>query len=130
MSLRQSLIFFIGAVLALFVTYMMGQNARKSYMQEQSTLEAFEKDARSLAGLKSKFSDKENIDRAIKTLKRIAPTSKDFKKSDARVLLFENLDAGKLGSLIRKVENGTLNLKKFEIIRQSNESASLRLEIK
>lgn len=114
----------------LFVLYMMGNNAKKSYFNEKVNLESFSKEAKSMAGLKSKFSNKTNKERAIKTLARIAAPNKDFKKSDARVLVYENLAASTLGNLLRKIENSTLDIKKLEINRQNATTATLRMEIK
>ena len=130
MSQKQSLLFFIGAFFVLFMVYMMGINAKKTYFNEKANLETFSKEAKSLAGLKSKFGDKKNTDRTIKTLGRIAAASKDFKKSGARVLVYENLAASTLGNLLRKIENSTLNIKKLEINRQNSSTATLRMEIK
>lgn len=130
MSQKQSLLFFVAAFVVLFIVYMMGNNAKKTYFNEKETLESFSKEAKSLASLKSKFGDKKIVDKTIKTLGRIAPVSKDFKKSDVRVLVYENLTISKLGNLIRKIGNSTLNVKKLEINRLSESSATLRLEIK
>ncbi len=130
MSQKQSLLFFVAAFFVLFMVYMMGNNAKKSFFEEKETLESFAKEAKSLAALKSKFGDKKIVDKTIKTLGRIAPASKDFKKSDVRVLVYENLTVSKLGNLVRKIGNSTLNIKKLEINRLSESSATLRLEIK
>ena len=130
MSLKQSLFALVAAVFALLLMFMMGQNAKKSYIQEQASLESFSKEAKSLAGLKAKFSNKENVQRAIQTLNRIARPAKDFKKSDVQVLVYENLKESTLGVMLRKIENGTLDIKKLDVIRVNGESATLRLEIK
>ena len=108
----------------------MGNNAKKSFFSEKESLELFSKEAKSLTSLKSKFGDKKNVQRTIKTLSRIAPATKDFKKSDVRVLVYENLSTATLGNLVRKIGNSTLNIKKLEINRISETSATLRLEIK
>lgn len=116
--------------MVLFVLYMMGANAKKQYFAEQENLALFTQEAKSLAGLKSKFGDKKVMQRTLKTLMRIAPVGKDFKRSDARVLVFENLSASTLDALLRKIENSTLNIKKLLITRLNDTSATLRLEIK
>jgi hypothetical protein len=108
----------------------MGANAKNAYFQEKEHLELFTQEAKSLAGLKSKFGDKKVVERMIKGLNRITPPSRDFKKSDYRVLLYENLSASTLNTLLRKIENSTLNIKRLEITRQNAHSASVRLEIK
>ncbi len=130
MSQKQSLLFFLAAFVVLFMVYMMGNNAKSAYFTEKENLESFSKEAKSLAALKGKFGDKKNMDKTIKTLNRIVQVSKDFKKSDVRVLLYENLTTVTLGNLIRKIGNSTLNIKKLEITRISDTSATLRLEIK
>jgi len=130
MSQKQSLLFFVAAFIILFMVYMMGNNAKQLYFSEKENLESFSKEAKSLSALKSKFGDKKNIDRTIKTLNRIARASKDFKKSDVRVLFYENLTTSTLGNLVRKIGNSTLNIKKLEINRINETSATLRLEIK
>lgn len=130
MSQKQSLLFFIAAFFVLFMVYMMGNNAKNAYFNEKENLESFTKEAKSLAALKSKFGDKKNMDKTIKTLNRIVRVTKDFKKSDARVLLYENLSTITLNNLTRKIGNSTLNIKKLEITRINDTSATLRLEIK
>jgi hypothetical protein len=130
MSQKQSLLFFAGAFFVLFMVYMMGQNAKKDYFAQKESLETFEKEAKSLGALKGKFGDKKALERTLKTLSRITPASRDFKKSDVRVLVYENLAPSTLNSLLRKVENSTLLIKKLEIIRQNASTATVRLEIK
>ncbi len=130
MTQKQSLLFFILASLLLFMIYMMGNNAKKSFFSEKESLELFSKEAKSLTTLKSKFGDKKNVQRTIKTLNRIVPVTKDFKKSDVRVLLYEELSTSTLGNLLRKIQNSTLNIKKLEINRLNETKATLRLEIK
>jgi len=130
MSQKQSLLFFAAAFFVLFMLYMMGQNAKKSYFLEKVNLETFEKEAKSMGALKNKFGDKKTLERTLKMLTRITPTSRDFKKSDVRVLVYENLAPSTLNSLLRKIENSTLLIKKLEISRQNASTASVRLEIK
>jgi len=129
MSQKQSLLFFVGAFFLLFMIYMMGNNARKTYSLEKANVESFQKEAKSLASLKTKF-DKKSIERTVKTLTRIAAPAKDFKKSDVRVLVYENLALSTLNNLLRKIENSTLNIKKLEINRMNDSSVNLRMEIK
>jgi hypothetical protein len=130
MSQKQSLLFFLVAFLLLFTLYMMGANAKRDYFREKENLELFAQEAKSLAGLKSKFGDKKVLERTIKSLNRIATPSRDFKKSDIRVLVYENLSSSKLNTLLRKIGNSTLNLKRVEIKRQNANLATVRLEIK
>ena len=130
MSQKQSLLFFVGAFVFLFVIYIMGNNAKKTYFIEKENLETFEKEAKSLAALKTKFDDKKSIERTIKTLGRITPATKDFKKSDVRVFVYENLALSTLNNLLRKIENSTLNIKNLEINRINESTVNLRMEIK
>ncbi len=130
MSLKRSILFLFALVLALFLLFMMGQNAKKSYEKEKENIEIFAQEAKSLSTLKRKFGDKKAFSRAVSTLTRIAKPSKDYKKSDVRILLFENLAPSTLNNLLRKIENSTLLLKKLEITRQNSATASVRLEIK
>ena len=121
---------FLGGFFVLFMVYMMGNNAKNSYFSEKKNLEGFSREAESLAALKSKFGDKKIMDKTIKTLNRIVRATKDSKKSDSRVLLYENLSITTLNNLTRKIGNSTLNIKKLEITRINDTSATLRLEIK
>jgi len=130
MSLKQSLLFFVGAMLSLLVLFIMGQNARKSYLTQKSALESFSAQARSLAGLKAKFGSKEHTKKVLDSLNRIAAPARDFKKSELRVLVYENLKISTLDALVRKIQNSTLDIKKLEIVRQDNEKATLRMEVK
>ncbi len=130
MSQKNSIIMSAGVLLLLFVLYMMGNNAKKAYVSQKSALERFESQAHSLATLKEKFGDKNAMNRTLKTLERIAPVSKDLQKSSSRLLMYDNISATTLGNLLRKIENSTLNIKKLEIHRINENSASLHLEIK
>ena len=130
MTQKQSLLFFILASLILIMIYIMGNNAKKDFFSEKENLELFSKDAKSLSTLKNKFADKKNVQRTIKTLNRIARATKDFKKSDVHVLIYEDVSSTVLANLLRKIQNSTLNIKKLEINRLSGAKASLRLEIK
>jgi len=130
MSQKQSLLFFVAAFFVLLMVYMMGQNAKKSYFTQKESLEIFEKEAKSMGALKNKFGNKKALERTLKTLTRITPASRDFKKSDVRVLVYENLAPSTLNSLLRKIENSTLLIKKLEINRKNDSTASVRLEIK
>jgi hypothetical protein len=130
MSQKQSLVFFFAAFIVLFMLYMMGQNAKKDYFSAKEHLETFEKEAKSMTALKEKFGNKKALDRTLKTLSRIAEASRDFKKSDVRVLVYENLAPSTLNTLLRKIENSTLLLKKLEVTRINDSTATLRLEIR
>ncbi len=130
MSQKQSLFFITGLLAILIVVFMLGNNAKKSYLQEKQVLETFEREASSLGVLKRKFGDKKVYERTIKNLNRIAAPSKDFKKGDRRVQIYENLSPSTLNVLLRKIANSTLNIKKLEINRINPTSATVRLEIK
>ncbi len=130
MTQKQSLLFFLLAFLILVLVYTMGINAKKNFFVEKNNVELFSKDAKSLASLKNKFADKKSRQRTIKSLERIAQADKDFKKSDVRVLVYENLSVTVLANLLRKIQNSTLTIKNLEIRRQDAAKASLRMEIK
>ncbi len=130
MTQKQSLLFFLLASLLVGLMYSMASRAKGDFFAQKERLELFSKDAKSLAALKSKFADKKSKQRTIKRLEHIATASKDFKKSDARVLVYEDLSANVLANLLRKIQNSTLAIKKLEIDRQSAAKATLRLEIK
>ena len=130
MSQKQSLLGFVVALLLLLLVYAMGNNAKKSYFNDKEDLALFQKEAKSLTGLKSKFANVKANERTIKTLTRIAPLSKDFKKASTRILIFENLASSTLANLIRKIENSSLEIKRLVINRQNSSTATLRLEIK
>lgn len=119
----------LALVLLLFV-YIQKERAKDVYISEKEALLVFEKEAKELGSLKSKHKDKKLITRAIASLQRIKATSKDFTKSDSRVLEFDGLDKRVLNQLIKKIQNSTLEIRKLDIIRESKSTAKLRVEIK
>lgn len=119
----------LGLVLLLF-TYIQKERAKDDYKSAKEDLLVFEKEAKELGGLKSKHGDKKAISRSISTLLKIKAPSKDFTKSDTRVLEFEGLDKRVLNQLIKKIQNSTLEIRKLDIIRESASVAKLRVEIK
>ncbi len=128
MSRQNSIIFFLLSILIVSFIYMMSRDAKSEYYSSLSDLKKFEVEAKSLAKLKSKFGKKEDK-RVIASLNRISQPSKDFKKSNSRVLVYENLALSTLANMIRRIENSTINIKNIEITRVSDSSANLRLEI-
>ncbi|HIP02208.1 MAG TPA: hypothetical protein EYH01_07185 [Campylobacterales bacterium] len=119
----------LGLVLLLF-TYIQKERAKDAYMSQKEDLLVFEKEAKELGGLKSKHGDKKAISRSVSTLLKIKAPSKDFTKSNSRVLEFEGLDKRVLNQLIKKIQNSTLEIRKLDIIRESASAAKLRVEIK
>ncbi len=130
MSQKQSLLFFVVASLLLGLVYVMGTNAKRAYMVEKGRLESFTKEAKSLSTLKERFANNQNRERTLKMLHRIVAPSKEFKKSDVHVFVYENLAASTLNNLVRKIENSTLEIKRLEIDRINEASATLTMEIK
>ena len=119
----------LGLVLLLF-TYIQKERSKDAYISQKEDLLIFEKEAKELGGLKSKHKDKKTTQRAIASLIKIKTTSKDFTKSDSRVLEFDALDKRALNQLIKKIQNSTLEIRKLDIIRESESVAKLRVEIK
>jgi hypothetical protein len=128
MSKRDSIIFFLSSLVLILVIYLMANKAQKDYLQSSKDLQKFEVEAKSLAKLKTKFGKKSD-ERIIKAINRISANSKDFKKSNSRVLVYENLEASPLANILRKIENSTLIVKSLEIKRETPQNATLRLEI-
>jgi hypothetical protein len=128
MSKRDSIIFFVASFVVLLIMYLMANNAKKEYHESNIDLQKFEVEAKSLAKLKNKFGKKSD-ERVLKAIDRISAKSKDFKKSNSRVLVYENLEASPLANILRKIENSTLIVKSLEIKRESPQNATLRLEI-
>ena len=116
-------------ILLLFV-YISKQKQKSDYLEQKEALLVFEKEAKELGGLKSKQRDKKVKQRAIDTLKRIKAPTKDYKKSNAIVLEFSQLDKRVLNQLIKKIQNSTLEIVKLDILRDSDQFAKVRLEIK
>ncbi len=130
MSRNRFLLFALLGVILLLFAYIQKERARDAYMSQKEALLVFEKEAKELGGLKSKHKDKKLIQRTIKYLQKIKATSKDFIKSDSRVLEFDNLDKSVLNQLVKKIQNSTLEVRKLDIIRESASTAKLRMEIK
>lgn len=130
MSRNRFLLFALLGVILLLFAYIQKERARDAYMSQKEALLVFEKEAKELGGLKSKHKDKKLIQRTIKYLQKIKATSKDFIKSDSRVLEFDNLDKSVLNQLVKKIQNSTLEVRKLDIIRESASTAKLRVEIK
>ena len=128
MSKRDSIIFTAVALMLIFGVYIAKKSAKKSYQDEIDNLSKFEVEARSLARLKSTIGD-EKEKRVILSLNRIKAPSKDIKKGDGHLYLYENLSLNTLSAMLRKIQNSTLIIKKLEIQRVSDNSANLRLEI-
>jgi len=128
MSRQLSFLFMMMIVLFLTLFYVMAKNAKRDYNESVVELASFEEEAKGVASLKKRFSKEQN-ERVIKALLQIAPASKDYKKSNSRVILFENLSVSSLASLLRRIENSTLRVKDLSITRVSKDSASLKLEI-
>jgi len=128
MTKKNTFIFALGLIFALAFLYFLANRAKEEYLQSNKELLKYEEEAKSLALLKRKFKKSED-ERVIKSLTLISPSSKDYKKSDSRVLVFDDLKASALASMLRRIENSTLRVKSLEIKRNSPDSATLELEI-
>ena len=130
MSKRNLLIFVSLIVLVLILVFSMVRSVKSEFFEKKSEIEIFNKEAKELAQLKKKYKNKKAIKKIIASLKRISPTSKDFIKSDQRVLLFDKLNKSSLNKLVKKILNSSLELKKVVINRSEDGSAILRVEMK
>ncbi len=130
MTQKRFILFAVFSLVLLLFVYIKKESAKKEYLSKKIELLDFEKEAKELATLKSKYKDKKTITRLISSLKRIKVPSKDFTKQDIRVLEFEKLDIRALNQLIKKIQNATFVITKLEIIRESDTDAKLRVEIK
>ncbi len=130
MTQKRFILFAVFSLLLLLFVYVKKEGAKKEYFAKKVELLTFEKEAKELAVLKSRYNDKKTTTRLISTLKRIKAPSKDFMKQDIRVLEFEKLDARVLNQLIKKIQNATCVITKLEITRESDTDAKLRVEIK
>ncbi len=118
------------AFILLLFAYVQKQKQKSEYLSQKEALLVFEKEAKELGGLKSKQRDKKIKQRAIDTLKRIKAPTKDYKKSNAIVLEFDGVDKRVLNQLIKKIQNSTLEIVNLDIMRDSDQLAKVRLEIK
>ncbi len=130
MTQKRFILFAVVSLVLLLFVYVKKEGAKKEYLSKKVELLAFEKEAKELALLKNKYKDKKITARLVSTLERIKSPSKDFIKQDIRVLEFEKLDMRVLNQLIKKIQNATLVITKFEITRESDTDAKLRVEIK
>jgi ABC-type multidrug transport system fused ATPase/permease subunit len=128
MSKKYSLLFIALSLLLIVASYILAYNAKREYKEELKSLKSFEVEAHSLARLKKKF-DKKSDQRVINSLNRIKQASKDYKKANSRVLVFENLSPSTFSQLLRKIENSTLIVKNLSIERTTPQNVTLRLEI-
>ena len=130
MRVTNFLFFIAFSVVLLLVVYIQKQSAKDEYIKQKQEIVLFEKEAKELAYLKKKYKDKKIAKRFVSNLQKIKAPSKDFTKSNSRVLEFDSLDARELNQLVKKIQNQTLQIKKVDIIRESESTSKLRLEIK
>ncbi len=119
----------LGFVVLIF-TYIQKEQAIDKYKGQKEELLIFEKEAKEFGVLKLKHNDKKATDRVLKSLNRIKNASKDYSKSGGRVLEFDDLNVRVLNQLIKKIQNSSLEISKFEIIRKNESSAKIKMEIK
>ncbi len=128
---KRNLLIFLSVIIVLFgLLFSMVQGVKSEFYEKKSEIEVFKKEAQELAQLKKKYKNKKKTKKIISSLKRVAKVSKDFTKSDQRVLLFDKLNRSVLNKLVKKIINSSLELKKIIINRSEDGSAILRVEIK
>ncbi len=128
---KRNLLIFLSVIIVLFgLLFSMVQGVKSEFYEKKSEIEVFKKEAQELAQLKKKYKNKKKTKKIISSLKRVAKVSKDFTKSDQRVLLFDKLNRLVLNKLVKKIINSSLELKKIIINRSEDGSAILRVEIK
>ncbi len=130
MSKRNLLIFLSLIILLVVLLFSMVQSVKSEFYEKKSEIEVFSKEAKEFAQLKKKYKNKKDIKKIIKSLNRISRATKDFTKSDQRVLVFDKLNKSSLNKLVKKIMNSSLELKKIIINRGEDGSAMLRVEIK
>ncbi len=129
MSQKNLLLFALVSLLLLGLFYTMKQNAEQAFREQRVLLHTFEKEATEIGMLKKRFSDKKAKQRTLLALKRIATPQKEFVKGNLKIILFDQLDAGKLNALLRKIANSGLQIKRLLISRIDDLHAKVRLEI-
>ena len=129
MSQKNILLFVLVSVLILSVIYSMKENAKAVFLSQKEQLATFEKEAIEIGQLKKRFADKRANKRLLETLKRIAKPSRELDKSKEKILEFDQLNTQKLNTLLRKIENSSLKIKRLTVNRIDDLHAKVRLEI-
>jgi hypothetical protein len=129
MSQKNILLFALLSVLLLFMVYRMRDDARDAFVSQKEQVSTFEKEAKEIAMLKKRFSDKKGTKNALERLKRIATPKKEFVKGKSKILVFDQLDTAKLNALMRKIANSGLVIKHLTITRIDDLHAKVRLEL-
>ncbi len=130
MKLDRNMLILIALVLILVLSYTLLGSAKRKYNEQKSSLITFEQEAKSVSTLKRKFDDKGASSRVISSLNRVTKPTKDYKRGDSRVIVYENLAPSSLNIILRKIQNSTLKLKSLEIKRLSPANATISLELK
>jgi len=130
MSQKNSIYFLIVSVLVLLLAYNMKNGAYNDFIEKKEQLVIFEKEANEIGTLKKNFQEKKIQKRLLSSLEKISKPSKDYEKTNLRILEFDNLNAATLNQLLKKIENSTLVVKKLTIERISSTNAKVQLEIK
>lgn len=129
MTQRHFLLFIALSLVVLIFTFVQKERSKEAYLQAKSDLVLFEQNAKEMGDLKRKFDDKKGVEKFIKSATSIQAPSKTMRKGDVEIVEFDGLDANRLNRLIKRVQNDTVELKKIEIKRSGEASASVRLEI-
>ncbi len=129
MSQKNIILFGLLSLLLLLLFYTMKQRAKEEFLAQKAQLVTFEKEAREIGELKKRFSDRRTNQRVLGTLKRIASPSKAYEKGKLKILEFDQLNAQKLNTLLRKIENSGLKIKRLSVSRIDDLHAKVHLEI-
>ena len=119
----------LGLVLILF-SFIQRNRVKAEYIRDKKALLSFNKEAKELVELRAKEGDKKRQQHFLDSLMKIKNPSKDHSTSNSRVLEFDDLELRSLNQIIKKVQNSTLNIVKFDISRVDDGKAKVRLEIK
>ncbi len=112
----------------LIFLYMITGNAKKEYLIQKESLINFEAEAKELDFLTKRYDDKKRVTKEINSLKKSYHVSRESKKSDSLVLEFENLNKPSLNSLVKKLENSSLEIKSLDISKNETK-ANLKVEL-
>ena len=115
-------------IFGLIFLYMITNGIKKEYKKEKESLVNFEVEAKELKTLTQKYDNKKNVYRFINNLKKSYHVVNEFKKRDLLILEFDNLNKVSLNSLVKKIQNSSLIIKKLSIFKNSNK-ANLKIEI-
>ncbi len=129
MNKREFIILIAVLIFGVIFLYIATQNIKDEYISQKRSLLEFELEAKELQNLTKKYDNQKESYRYINSLKNSYHVAKEYKKRDILVLEFDNLNKSSLNSLIKKIANSSLVIKKIVIFKES-QKAILRVEIK